>query len=302
MTIVQKILMYKNHKNRKFIDAIFIVVGTFLLALPVNMIYDPLKMVMGGFGGLSIIIKYVLEHFGVFAPVWLTNILLNIPVFIVSYFLLGKDFVAKTLFGAVSFAIWLYIIPTKDIVGGDYLLAIAFGGILDGFGIGLVFLTNSTSGGTDMVSAIIHKFLKHYSVPTILMFVDGLIVISGVFALGFRNAMYGILTIYIFTKVSDAMLEGVKFGKMVYIISDHHQAIAQSILVDIDRGVTSISARGMYAGKDKNMLFCVVNKKEIVALKEVIARIDPSAFVIVSDVREVFGEGFGEHRHDNAVH
>lgn len=302
MTIVQKLLMYKNHKNRKLIDAIFIVVGTFLLALPVNMIYDPLKMVIGGFGGLSIIIKYVLEQFGIFAPVWLTNILLNIPIFIISYFLFGKDFVAKTLLGAVSFALWLYVIPTRDIVGGDYLLAIAFGGILDGFGIGLVLLTNSTSGGTDMVSAIIHKFLKHHSVPTILMFVDGLIVVSGVFALGFRNAMYGILTIYIFTKVSDAMLEGVKFGKMVYIISDHHQAIAKSILVDIDRGVTSISARGMYAGKEKNMLFCVVNKKEIFALKEVIARIDPSAFVIVSDVREVFGEGFGEHRHDNAVH
>lgn len=300
MTIVQKLLTYKNSKNRKIIDMIFIVIGTFLLAMPVNMIYDPLKMVIGGFGGLSIIIKYVLEHFGVYAPVWLTNILLNVPVFIISYIYFGKDFVAKTLFGAVAFALWLYIIPTTNIVGEDYLLAIAIGGILSGFGIGLVFLADSTSGGTDMVSVIIHKFMKHNSVPTILMVVDGLIVLSGLFLLGFRNAMYGILAIYVFTKVSDAMLEGVKFGKMVYIISDKYKIIADSIMVDVNRGVTAISAKGMYTEKEKNMLFCVVSKKEIVAIKQVVSRLDPSAFVIVSDVREVFGEGFGEYN-ENAV-
>lgn len=301
MTIVQKLLTYKNTKHKKWIDVIFLLVGTFLLAMPVNMIYDPLKMVIGGFGGLSIIIKYVLEHFGVHAPVWLTNILLNIPVFVISYFYFGRDFVAKTLFGASAFAVWLYLIPTTNIVGEDYLLAVAIGGILSGFGIGLIFLANSTSGGTDMVSVIIHKFMKHHSVPTILMFVDGVIVLCGLFSLGFRNAMYGILAIYVFTKVSDAMLEGVKFGKMVYIISDHHNAIAKAIMRDVNRGVTSISAKGMYTEKEKNMLFCVVSKKEIVLLKDIVARLDPSAFVIVSDVREVFGEGFGEYREDSAV-
>lgn len=301
MTIVQKLMTYQNGKHRKWIDAIFIIVGTFLLAFPVNTIYDPMKMVIGGFGGLSIIIKYLLEQVGIFAPVWLTNILLNVPVFLIAYFIFGKDFVAKTFFGAVAFAAWLYIIPTTDIVGGDYLLATAIGGILSGFGIGLVFLTNSTSGGTDMVSAIIHKFLKHHSVPTILMFVDGLIVFCGLFTIGIKNVMYGILTIYIFTKVSDAMLEGLKFGKMVYIISDCYKEIASSIMKDVDRGVTAISAKGMYTEREKNMLFCVVSKKEIVLIKEVVAKIDPKAFVIVSDVREVFGEGFGEYKQDNAV-
>lgn len=300
--MIQKLVTYQNSKNKRFLDILFILTGTLLMALSVNMIYDPMKMVIGGFGGFSIIIKYVAEQFGIYAPVWLTNILLNVPVFIISYFLLGKDFVAKTFFGAAAFAIWLYVVPTMDVVGGDYLLAIVFGGILDGFGIGLVFLTNSTSGGTDMVSAIIHKFLKHHSVPSILMTVDGIIVVSGIFALGLRNAMYGMLSIYILVKVSDAMLEGVKFGKMVYIISDDYKVIADKIMKDVNRGVTAISARGMYTDNEKNMLFCIVNKKEIVAIKDIVSHIDPRAFVIVSDVREVFGEGFVEYKNDNAVH
>lgn len=300
--MIQKLAAYQNSKNKRIIDIVFILLGTLLMALSVNMIYDPMKMVIGGFGGFSIIIKYVAEQFGIYAPVWLTNIILNVPVFVIAYFLLGKDFVAKTFFGAAAFAIWLYIVPTMDIVGGDYLLAIVFGGILDGFGIGLVFLTNSTSGGTDMVSAIIHKFLKHHSVPSILMTVDGAIVISGIFALGLKNAMYGMISIYILVKVSDAMLEGLKFGKMVYIISDDYKEISDRIMQDVNRGVTAISARGMYTDKEKNMLFCVVNKKEIVAIKDVVAHIDPKAFVIVSDVREVFGEGFVEYKNDNAVH
>lgn len=301
MSIIQKLILYKNGKYKKLIDIIFILLGTFFLALPVNMIYDPMKMVIGGFGGLAIIIKYVFEQFGILFPVWLSNILLNIPVFILAYFWLGKDFVAKTLFGAVAFAVWLYLIPTVDIVNSDNLLAITIGGILTGFGVGLVFLANSTSGGSDMVSVIIHKFMKHHSVPSILMVVDGLIVVCGIFSLGAINAMYGILTIYIFTKVSDAMLEGIKFGKMVFIISDHYKEIADSIMKDINRGVTALSARGMYTNKEKNMLFCVVNKKEIVLLKEAVAKLDPSAFVIVSDVREVFGEGFGEYKNGTAV-
>jgi len=288
-------------KYRKFFDVILILLGTLCMSAPVKLIYEPMKMVMGGFGGFAIVVKYFAEGFGLDIPVWLTNAVLNIPVFIIAFFVIGKDFVAKTLLGAVSFAVWLYIIPTYDICGGDFLLAVAIGGLMDGVGIGLIFLTNSTSGGTDMVSAILHKFFKHYSVPTILFVVDGLIVVLGAFVLGFRNAMYGIITIYVLTKISDTMLEGVKFAKLVYIISDEYEKIASLIMSEMDRGVTAISARGMYTNKDKSMLFCVVGKKEIVKIKEIAAVTDPKSLIIVSDVREVFGEGFVEYSHDSAV-
>lgn len=299
--MIQAITNMQKSKYRKFFDVILILLGTLCMSAPVKLIYEPMKMVMGGFGGFAIVVKYFAEGFGLDIPVWLTNAALNVPVFIIAFFVIGKDFVAKTLLGAVSFAVWLYIIPTYDICGGDFLLAVAIGGIMDGVGIGLIFLTNSTSGGTDMVSAILHKFFKHYSVPTILFVVDGLIVVLGAFVLGFRNAMYGIITIYVLTKISDTMLEGVKFAKLVYIISDEYEKIAKLIMSEMDRGVTAISARGMYTNKDKSMLFCVVGKKEIVKIKEIAAVTDPKSLIIVSDVREVFGEGFVEYSHDSAV-
>ena len=299
--MIQIITKMQNSKYRKIFDIALILLGTLCMSAPVKLIYEPMKMVMGGFGGFAIVIKYFAQGFGLDIPVWLSNALLNIPVFIIALFVLGKDFVAKTLLGAVSFAVWLYIIPTYDLCGGDFLLAVAIGGLLDGVGIGLIFLTNSTSGGTDMVSAILHKFFKHYSVPSILFIVDGLIVVLGAFVLGFRNAMYGIITIYFLTKISDTMLEGVKFAKLVYIISDEYEKIAKLIMSEMDRGVTALSAKGMYTNKEKSMLFCVVGKKEIVKLKEIAAATDPRSFIIVSDVREAFGEGFIEYKHNSAV-
>jgi len=299
--MIQTITRLQNSKYRRAFDIILIFLGTLFMSAPVKLIYEPMKMVMGGFGGFAIVVKYFAEGFGMEIPVWLTNAVLNIPVFIIALFVLGKDFVTKTLLGAVSFAVWLYLIPTYDICGGDFLLAVALGGLLDGVGIGLIFLTNSTSGGTDMVSAILHKFFKHYSVPSILFVVDGLIVVLGAFVLGFRNAMYGIITIYVLTKISDTMLEGVKFAKLVYIISDEYDKIAKLIMSEMDRGVTALAAKGMYTNKDKSMLFCVVGKKEIVKIKEIAAVTDPKSLIIVSDVREVFGEGFIEYKHDSAV-
>ncbi len=299
--MIQAITKMQKSKYRKFFDVVLILLGTLCMSAPVKLIYEPMKMVMGGFGGFAIVVKYFAEGFGLDIPVWLTNAVLNIPVFIIAFFVIGKDFVAKTLLGAVSFAVWLYLIPTYDICGGDFLLAVAIGGLMDGVGIGLIFLTNSTSGGTDMVSAILHKFFKHYSVPSILFVVDGIIVVSGAFVLGFRNAMYGIITIYVLTKISDTMLEGVKFAKLVYIISDEYEKIAKLIMSEMDRGVTALAAKGMYTNKDKSMLFCVVGKKEIVKIKEIAAVTDPKSLIIVSDVREVFGEGFVEYSHDSAV-
>lgn len=299
--MIQTITQMQKSKYRRLFDVFLILLGTFCMSAPVKLIYEPMKMVMGGFGGFAIVIKYFAQNFGLDIPVWLSNAVLNVPVFIIALIVLGKDFVAKTLLGAVAFAAWLYVIPTYNLCGGDYLLAVALGGLLDGVGIGLIFLTNSTSGGTDMVSAIVHKFLKHYSVPSILFVVDGLIVVLGAFVLGFRNAMYGIITIYVLTKISDTMLEGVKFAKLVYIISDKYDEIAKLIMSEMDRGVTALSAKGMYTNNDKNMLFCVVGKKEIVKLKEIASITDPKAFIIVSDVREAFGEGFIEYSHNSAV-
>ena len=128
-----------------------------------------------------------------------------------------------------------------------------------------------------------------------MQILDGLIVCLGLFQYGLRATMYAMIAIFVTTKVSDAILEGFKYSKAAYIITDHHKEIADRIMREIDRGVTGMSARGMYTGQDKLVLYCVVSRREIVQVEEIVTEIDPNAFVIVSDVREVLGEGFQEY-------
>ena len=272
---------------------VLILVGTAGLAFGLQCIYDTCGLVTGGFSGVSIIVKTLSTPFvegGI--PLWLTNIVLNIPVFIIAYFVMGKRFIGRTLFGTIMLSVWLYVLPVIDIAQGDMLLAALFGGVFSGMGMGLVLRANATTGGTDMVSALIQRKMKHYNVAQILQFVDGAIVLLGFFVFGLRNTLYAIVAIYITTQVSDAILEGFKFSKAAYIITDHYDEVSELLMTELDRGVTGLKATGMYTGKDRCVLYCVVSKKQIVSLKELVVSVDPKAFVIVSDVREVLGEGF----------
>lgn len=283
-----------------------IIVGTGIMAFGIQTIYDPANLVTGGFSGLAIVIKYVtepilkncpIEMFRGGIPLWFTNFALNIPVFIVSYFVLGKRFIGRTLFGTVMLSAWLYVIPVIDIPQNDLLIASVFGGAFSGAGVGLVLRAHATTGGTDMVSAIIHKkFIRHYNVAEIMQIVDGLVVIVGLLVFGVRPTLYAVIAIFVTTKTSDLILEGFKFSRGAFIISDHYREISQKIFEDLDRGVTGVHAKGMYTDDEKCMLYCVVAKKEIPTLKEIVAEIDRDAFVIVSDVREVLGEGFQDHQ------
>lgn len=288
------------HRRGKVWDLLLVVAGTLLLAAGVNMVFDPMGMVTGGLSGLAIVVKEVTADLsgGAGVPIWLTNLLANVPIFLAAWLLVGREFIWKTLFGAAAFAVALYVVPVYDLCRGDYLLATVFGGVLNGIGVGLVLLAGAATGGTDMLSMVIQRFFKHVSVPQILMVVDGIIVVTGAAIFGIRSAMYAVIAVYIATKVSDAILDGIKFAKMVYIISERYEEIADEIMTRMERGVTGVPIRGMYTKSDRNMLFCVVSNKEIVPLKEIVRELDPGAFVIVSDVREAMGEGFMEYRQE----
>ena len=167
-------------------------------------------------------------------------------------------------------------------------------GAIAGAGIGLVLAASATTGGTDLFCALIHKRLKHYSVPQLLIVADGLIVLGGVAVFGINESLYAAIAIFITAKMSDRILEGLKFSKMAYIVSEYSAAIAEEIMQQMDRGVTALQATGMYSGKARKMLLCVVSKKEIAAVLDIVNRNDRNAFVIISDAREVMGEGFIE--------
>lgn len=278
-------------------DYIFIFVGTGLLGVAIQCLYDPISLVTGGFTGLSIIVKEItggLVEGGI--PLWFTNIVLNIPFFLLALKVKGVKFIFRTFVGTMMLSAWLYVIPVIDLTQGDYILASVFGGVIGGAGMGLVLLAKATTGGIDMVATLIQHKLKHYSIVQIMQILDGLIVLAGLYVFGIKAAMYAIVAIYITSKVSDALMEGFKFSKAAFIISDKHELVAKKILEDLDRGVTGLYAKGMYSGEDKCMLYCVVSQKEIVEVKEMVAMVDPDAFVIVLDAREVLGEGFLEYQ------
>ncbi len=284
-------------KRSKVRDTLLILIGTFLMAVGVNMIYDPMELVTGGVTGIGIVIKHLtfdVVDGGI--PVWITNILFNLPLFLVSFKVLGFKYVARTLFATVALTFFIYILPVTPVCEGDHLLSAVFGGIISGVGIGLVFLTKATTGGTDMLGMLVHKKKPYYSVPQLLMVIDSAVVAAGAIIFGINKALYAIIAVYITAKVSDGLLAGLKFAKSAYIISDKYREIADEILVKLDRGVTGLSATGMYSGTGKNVLYCVVSKKEMVEVLDIVYKIDPSAFVTISDVREVMGEGFIEYK------
>ncbi len=284
--------------NKKSVvwDYIMVIVGTGLLATSIKCLYDPIGLVTGGFTGLCIVIKEVTEGIvdgGI--PLWLSNLILNVPLFLVAWKVKGKRFIWRTIIGTFLLSAWIYVIPAVDLTQQDYFLAAVFGGCIGGAGMGLILLGRATTGGTEMVAVLLQHFARHYSVVQIMQVLDAMIVLFGLYMFGIKAGMYAIVAIFVTTKVSDGLMEGFKYSKSAFIITDHYEAVADRVLQELDRGLTGLYAKGMYSGTDKCMLYCVVSKKQIVELKDIVSEIDPDAFVIVSDVREVLGEGFLEY-------
>lgn len=270
-------------------DYTLIVLGAFIMGFAIKNIYDPVGLVTGGVSGLAIIAKNQWQ-----VPLWITNTVLNVPLFLFSIKLKGWNFIKKTLAATVSLSLSLYVLPEMPFLMDDLFLTALFGGIISGIGAGLVFICQATTGGTDMLAALIQRKLRHYSIAQIMQVLDAVIVLVGAQIFGITYALYALIAIFAVSNISDGIIEGMKFSKVAFIISEKNEEISEAIMEKLDRGVTGLDARGMYSGKKKNVLFCVVSKKEIVQLKELVVGHDSQAFVIVSDAREVLGEGFIE--------
>lgn len=283
-------------------DMFLIIAGTLIMAAAVNFVFEPIGLDVGGVSGLAIVIKYATaglfkdtgsKFFGDGIPVWFMSLLLNIPLFAIAYMKKGWKYIAKTAFSTIMLTFWMYALPIRAFMVND-LLSTLVGGVLSGVGIGLVFSTLATTGGTDMFSALVHDRFRHLSIPTILSVTDGIIVLLGLTVFSVENVIYSVIVVYLVSKISDAILEGLKFAKMAFIISEAADDISAEVLENMDRGVTGIKVRGMYSGEDKKMLFCVVSKKQLPLLQDIVSRHDKRAFMVIGDAREVMGEGFAE--------
>lgn len=288
--------MQKIRRKYKLVDYLIIILGTTLLAAAINVYFEALGLVTGGVTGISIIIKNFtggIWEGGI--PLSVSNLSINIPLFLIAFAIHGKEFGAKSLFATIYLSVALEYTKFLPQLMSDYFLGSVFGGVMAGVGIGLVFYTNATTGGTDLAGSILHHFFPFMSTAKWMQMIDMVIIIVGLFVFGPEKAMYAIISVYITVQVIDAFLEGVNFSKAAFIISEKHEEIASEIMKQLDRGVTALHGVGKFTGKDKEVLLCVMSKRQILTVKSIIKTIDVNAFMIITDAREVFGEGFIEH-------
>ncbi|MCI9612196.1 MAG: YitT family protein [Eubacterium sp.] len=285
-----------NKQNKAIRSYLLIAAGTGIMAFAIKSAYDPIGLVTGGFTGIGIMARRLTTDLidgGI--PIWMTNLALDLPLFLIALKLKGRRFLGRTVVASLLLSFWLGVIPSYDLAGGDYLLASVYGGVMMGAGIGLVLSAQVATGGTDLIATLLHIRLRSYSIAQILQVIDGAIILAGIYVCGVRASLYAVFAVFITSQVSDLVTEGGKFSKAVYIISDQYEQIADAVMHQMNRGTTLLPAVGMYRNEERSMLFCVVSKKEVVTLKEFIKSIDVHAFVIVTDVREVLGEGFLEY-------
>lgn len=271
----------------------YLVVGTGLMALAINLVYDPLGMVPGGFSGAAILLEHIsVQVLAMKIPVWLINLVLNVPVFLWGIKAKGREYILKSLLANHLFSAMLFLIPVLPVEQEDFFLAAIVGGTLTGIGIGLVFAAGYSTGGTDLLSSLLQSSVPHYPVARILFFLDAVIILAGAAYFGIDKAVYAAVAVYLSSKIMDGILTGMHLSKQVLIISESYEQIGNVILHEMDRGVTEIQAKGRYSKTMRPALLCVVGRRQIGRLLDIVKREDASAFVIITDVKEVIGEGF----------
>ncbi|HOE59031.1 MAG TPA: YitT family protein [Bacteroidales bacterium] len=279
-----------------------IVIGAFIMAAGFVLFINPYKIVPGGVYGIGIVVHYITKGLIPFwpegIPIGLVGLSLDIPLILLGMHLLGTKFGTKTILGSFlmsSFMMVLtYFIGEHDPLGlqEDILLSCIFGGLTVGLGLGLIFRSRATSGGSDIIAMILSKYSK-LPVGQLLILVDSTIVLIGLATFkDWRIPLYSWIVIYITGKVIDLVVEGVNFEKSVFIISDHPEAIRQKIIYDLRRGGTFIEGEGMYNGKPRRIIHTVMSRREVSLLLDHVRRIDPDAFITVTDASEILGEGF----------
>lgn len=280
---------------RDFLLATF---GLALTAWALDAFLIPHRIAAGGVSGLSTIIHHwSLATFGVAVPVGVQMLFLNGVLLLVAVRVGGLRYAAKTIYGIVMLSVFIdafapFVTP---LAGDDLLLAALFGGALSGVGIGMVFKTGANTGGTDILAQLMARRLP-FGVGQILFVIDAGVTTLAAFAFGPRLALYGAVTIFVMMMAIDVLLEGVSVEKAVWIMSDHHELIGEAITNDLGRGATRLSARGVWTGEERGMLFVVLSRNELDGLKQVVNTLDPGALVIISNVHEAIGEGFKEMR------
>lgn len=277
-------------EKKYFVEAIQIFFGCLIMAFGISVFLLPNQLSSGGFSGISTIAYYLFN-----VPIGTTMLILNIPLMIFAFFRLGKLFIGKAIIGTVLLSVFLDLFEKINSITTDRFLACIYGGIASGIGTALILKANASTGGTDLISYIIRSYKRSYKSSSLIVTAD--IIIIGLNVLFFKEieiALYSAITIYIMGKIIDVIFEGIDFTKIIYIISPKYGEISIKIGEQVKRGCTGMYSKGMFTQKENLTLMCVTHRNEVGKIKEIVKQVDPTAFVIVSNAREVLGKGFNE--------
>ncbi|MGG7617955.1 YitT family protein [Robertmurraya sp. GLU-23] len=274
----------------KLKNIFFILLGSAIFSFGIVHFNMQNNLAEGGFTGITLLLYFLFN----LDPSY-TNLLLNIPLFIIGWRLLGRNVFYYTLIGTLAVSVFLWIfqryqinMPLKD----DLTLAALFAGVFIGVGLGIIFRFGGTTGGVDIIARLVHKYIGWSMGKTMFLFDVVVISLSLIFYLTYQEAMYTLVAVFVGARVIDFMQEGAYSARGAIIISEKNQEIADKIMTEMERGVTVLKGHGSYSKQEKEVLYCVVGRNEIVLLKRVITSVDPHAFVSVTMVHDVLGEGF----------
>lgn len=271
--------------------------GSAAYAVGFNWCFVPNGIAFGGLTGVAQIINAALP----WAPIGTVVIVLNIPLFLLGWKLLGGRLLVTSLFAMAVSSVLIDILDSLyRFPPMEPLLACIYGGVLVGASLGVIFLQGATTGGTDLIARLLKLPLPWLPVGKLLMAVDLLVIVA--VALAFRTldtALYGVISLYISTLVMDGVLYGLDNAKMAYIISENPEEIAAAIMGDMDRGVTILKGQGAWSGQDKQVLLVAFKQRQIVQMKRIVKELDPAAFLIVCEAHEVLGDGFREYKQND---
>ena len=266
-----------------------------LYAVGFNWCFDPNHLSVGGFTGVAQIINFFIPQ----APIGTIIVVLNLPLFILSWKKVGRQWLYATLYATLVSSGMI------DLLAGVYtfrpmepMLAAIYGGVIVGLGCGLMLRYSATTGGTELAARLLKLKFPGLSIGTLCLSIDAIVVIS--YAAVFRDltqALYAMVALFIISKVMDRVVYGGNGAKMAYIISEQYEAITAKLL-ELDRGVTLLEGRGGFSGRPKNVILCAFSRAQIVSIKSIVKQADPDAFIIVCDAYEILGEGFGVNKPD----
>lgn len=278
-------------KVREFtIDLLKMAIGTLSMAIGVEQFLLPSQLSTGGFSGIGTVIYYMT---GISAGT--TMLILNIPLFLIAYFKVGRKFFINALIGTLLLSYFLNLFQNVNPITTDRVLACLYGSVIVGIGTAVVLKANGTTGGTELLAIVVRKYKPQMKTGTLIVLFDTIIVAANtIFFREIEVALYSALAIFILGKILDIFFEGIDFAKMLIIISPKWEEISDKISKELKRGTTALYGKGMYKKQEKQILLCVMSRAEIREARKIIEEIDSSAFIIITNAREVYGEGFKE--------